>query len=165
MGGQSVLGNASIAAAVGHAAERGEVAAVVPLAIGPLAACGDGGSTTAADPQASVSDSPSSPSSPTGSRTPDAGSKHTAVDPADFADRLKTAAKAITTARFTMSMDLGGQTVYAKGALDMTGEKPAMPPSGSRAGDILLADSTIFTTLFGSSDSLDRFWRNLAIRV
>ena len=105
---------------------RVTLAAVVPLAIGPLAACGDGGSTTAADPQASVSDSPSSPSSPTGSRTPDAGSKHTAVDPADFADRLKTAAKAITTARFTMSMDLGGQTVYAKGALDMTGERPAM---------------------------------------
>jgi len=40
-----------------------------------------------------------------------------------------------------------------------------MPPSGSRAGDILLADSTIFTTLFGSSESLDRFWRNLAVRV
>ena len=40
-----------------------------------------------------------------------------------------------------------------------------MPPSGSRAGDILLADSTIFTTLFGSSESLDRFWRNLATRV
>ena len=40
-----------------------------------------------------------------------------------------------------------------------------MPPSGSRAGDILLADSTIFTTLFGSSESLDRFWRNLATRI
>jgi hypothetical protein len=39
-----------------------------------------------------------------------------------------------------------------------------MPPSGSRAGDILLADSTIFTTLFGGSDSLDSFWRNLAMR-
>src|SRR5216110_1954307 len=40
-----------------------------------------------------------------------------------------------------------------------------MPPSGSRAGDILLVDSTIFTNLFGSSESLDRFWRNLATRV
>jgi hypothetical protein len=40
-----------------------------------------------------------------------------------------------------------------------------MPPSGPRAGDILLADSTIFTTLFGSSESLDRFWRNLATRT
>jgi hypothetical protein len=39
-----------------------------------------------------------------------------------------------------------------------------MPPSGARAGDILLVDSTIFTTLFGGSDSLDRFWSNLATR-
>jgi hypothetical protein len=39
-----------------------------------------------------------------------------------------------------------------------------MPPSGSRAGDILLADSTIFTTLFGGTESLDRFWFNLATR-
>lgn len=37
-----------------------------------------------------------------------------------------------------------------------------MPPSGQRAGDILFADSTIFTTLFGVSESLRRFWRNLA---
>jgi len=39
-----------------------------------------------------------------------------------------------------------------------------MPPNGARAGDILLVDSTIFTTLFGGSDSLDRFWSNLATR-
>lgn len=37
-----------------------------------------------------------------------------------------------------------------------------MPPSDSRAGDILLADSTIFSTLFGVSESLENFWRNLA---
>ena len=37
-----------------------------------------------------------------------------------------------------------------------------MPPAGNRAGDILFADSTIFTTLFGGTDSLERFWRNLA---
>ena len=37
-----------------------------------------------------------------------------------------------------------------------------MPASGSRAGDILLADSTIFTTLFGGDESLERFWKNLA---
>jgi hypothetical protein len=37
-----------------------------------------------------------------------------------------------------------------------------MPPAGDRAGDILLADSTIFTTLFGGTDSLQRFWKNLA---
>ena len=39
-----------------------------------------------------------------------------------------------------------------------------MPPRGERAGDILLADSTIFTTLFGGDESLDRFWKNLATK-
>jgi hypothetical protein len=37
-----------------------------------------------------------------------------------------------------------------------------MPPDANRAGDILLADSTIFTTLFGGVESLENFWRNLA---
>ncbi len=37
-----------------------------------------------------------------------------------------------------------------------------MPPHGQRGGDILLADSTIFTTLFGGDESLERFWKNLA---
>lgn len=37
-----------------------------------------------------------------------------------------------------------------------------MPPAGQRAGDILLADSTIFTTLFGGDQSLEKFWANLA---
>ena len=39
-----------------------------------------------------------------------------------------------------------------------------MPPTGDRAGDILLADSTIFTTLFGGDDSLLQFWKNLATK-
>lgn len=37
-----------------------------------------------------------------------------------------------------------------------------LPPSGDRAGDVLLADSTVFSTLFGASDSLKRFWLNIA---
>ena len=37
-----------------------------------------------------------------------------------------------------------------------------MPPNGSRVGDVLLVDSTIFSTLFGVSESLTNFWRNLA---
>jgi len=37
-----------------------------------------------------------------------------------------------------------------------------MPPSGRRAGDIVLVDSTNFTTLFGGTDSLRNLWRNLA---
>ena len=38
-----------------------------------------------------------------------------------------------------------------------------MPPNGQRAGDIVLVDSTNFTTLFGGTDSLENFWRNLAL--
>jgi hypothetical protein len=37
-----------------------------------------------------------------------------------------------------------------------------MPPSGERVGNILLADSTIFTTLFGGDESLENFWKNIA---
>ncbi|AJK80770.1 hypothetical protein AFC81_12390 [Mycobacterium avium subsp. paratuberculosis] len=37
-----------------------------------------------------------------------------------------------------------------------------MPPHAERAGDIVLVDSTNFTTLFGGSDSLRNFWHNLA---
>lgn len=37
-----------------------------------------------------------------------------------------------------------------------------MPPKGDRAGDILVVDSTHFTTLFGGTESLENFWRNLA---
>jgi hypothetical protein len=39
-----------------------------------------------------------------------------------------------------------------------------MPPSGERGGDILLADSTIFTTLFGGDESLETFWKNIATK-
>jgi hypothetical protein len=37
-----------------------------------------------------------------------------------------------------------------------------LPPSGQRAGDIVLVDSTNFTTLFGGTDSLRNLWQNLA---
>jgi hypothetical protein len=36
------------------------------------------------------------------------------------------------------------------------------PPTRDRAGDVLVADSTIFSTLFGRDESLERFWKNLA---
>jgi hypothetical protein len=36
-----------------------------------------------------------------------------------------------------------------------------MPPTGQRAGDIVLLDSTHFTTLFGGTDSLKHLWHNL----
>ena len=38
-----------------------------------------------------------------------------------------------------------------------------VPPENRRAGDIVLVDSTHFTTLFGVTDSLKNFWRNVAL--
>jgi len=38
-----------------------------------------------------------------------------------------------------------------------------LPPKERRAGDIVMVDSTNFTTLFGGTDSLENFWRNLAV--
>ena len=35
---------------------------------------------------------------------------------------------------------------------------------GHDGGDILFADSTIFTTLFGGDESLERFWKNIATK-
>jgi hypothetical protein len=37
-----------------------------------------------------------------------------------------------------------------------------MGPNEQRAGNIVLVDSTNFTTLFGGTESLENFWRNLA---
>ncbi|MGU3500809.1 hypothetical protein [Mycobacterium sp. C31M] len=37
-----------------------------------------------------------------------------------------------------------------------------LPPAQQRAGDVVLVDSTHFTTLFGGTDSLRMFWHNLA---
>lgn len=35
------------------------------------------------------------------------------------------------------------------------------PPAGDRAGDVVICDSTVFSTLFGADESLERFWKNL----
>lgn len=100
------------------------LAAVVPLALGSLSACGNNDSGTAADRQAQ---SPSTgATSPSSSATTDSGSSGQTIDPQAFLAKLKSAASSISTARFTMSMDMSGQSVTAKGALDMTGDKPAM---------------------------------------
>ena len=40
-----------------------------------------------------------------------------------------------------------------------------MQPKDARLGHILLADSTVFTTLFGGTESLANFWRNIATRL
>jgi hypothetical protein len=37
-----------------------------------------------------------------------------------------------------------------------------MPPGGKRGGEVLVCDSTTFSTLFGGTESIERFWKNLA---
>lgn len=97
------------------------IAASVPLALSTLAACGNSNSSSmAAGPAAPTTSASSDPS------TGGDSSGSTSVDPADFLNTMKEAAKQITTAKFSMDMDMSGQTVSAQGALDMTGDKPAM---------------------------------------
>jgi hypothetical protein len=128
------------------------VAAIAPLALGSLAACGGDNSTDAAGLQAAGPSSSSattpSPSS-SESATTGTGTSNRNVDPAAFARRLKSAVLALTTARFTMSMDLSGQSVEAKGALDMTGDQPAMQISMDLTGmgtptDMRIVDGTMY---------------------
>jgi hypothetical protein len=77
---------------------------------------------------------------------------------------------------YALTMDTKSIRVLSKQAIDRSRPHPFteagntefnnflwMPPNGKRAGDILLADSTIFTTLFGGVESLENFWRNLAM--
>jgi hypothetical protein len=101
---------------------RAALAAAVPLALGSLGACGDSGSTQAA-PDPHTGSASSAASTPTETPTHHAAKD---VDPAAFVAELKKSAAAVTTARFTMTMDVSGQVVTARGALDMTGDKPAM---------------------------------------
>jgi len=91
--------------------------------------------------------------------------------------------KGVTTFNFHMhlphyavtSPDGQGVRVLAKQPIDMSRPHPFVdagnkefnmflwaPPTGTRAGDVLFADSTIFSTLFGVDESLQNFWRNLA---
>jgi hypothetical protein len=100
---------------------RAALAAAVPLTLGSLAACGHGSTQASPDPNTGAASS--SDSSPTASPTHAVARK---VDPTAFVAELKKSAASITTARFTMSMDISGQVVTARGALDMTGDKPAM---------------------------------------
>jgi hypothetical protein len=68
-----------------------------------------------------------------------------------------------------------GAQVLARQAIDLSRPHPFTqggetefntlvfaPPSGDRAGDVLVCDSTVFSTLFGGDESLERFWKNLA---
>ena len=100
---------------------------------------------SAANPQAAGS-------SPTATTSP--SSEPTTVDSADFLARLKAANRKITTARFSMEMDLSGQSVPVKGVIDMTGDSPAMQMSVDITGmgtptEMRLVDKTMYVGVPG----------------
>jgi hypothetical protein len=101
---------------------RTAVAAVLPLALGSLAACGSNNdsSATAGDPGAAASSSPTDKAA----AEPQAGST---VSSTDFLALMKTAAQKNTTDKVAMTIDTsGGQSVTMKGEMDLTGDKPAV---------------------------------------
>jgi hypothetical protein len=119
--------------------------ALVPLALGSLTACGGSGSSTAAEAPQSPSSSSSSPSSSTTSGS--------AVSSADFVSLMKGAAAKITTAKVAMTGEASGQGYTMKGAMDLTGDKPAMAmtmnmgSSGLSGVEMRLVDGTVYMSL------------------
>jgi hypothetical protein len=75
---------------------------------------------------------------------------------------------------YALTSDSGAARVLAKQPIDLSRPHPFTqsgetefntlvwaPPEGDRAGDIVVCDSTVFSTLFGADESLERFWKNL----
>lgn len=133
---------------------RAALTAVVPLALGSLAACGGGSSSpaTANDPQAPSSHtSPSGDSGSNGPATPAKSGSN--VSSADFVSLVRAAGSKITTAKVAMTGDASGQTYTMKGAIDLTGAKPAMDltmnmaSSGLSGIEMRLVGGTIYMSL------------------
>lgn len=116
---------------------RAVAAAVVPLALTSLSACGGGDATSAKSPSSSTS----SGSSPAGSSAaaPAAPAAGATESVADFVDRYRSAFDALTTAHATMTMDVMGGTMKGEGDLDYRGDQPA-------------ASMTMGGGMFGSGD-------------
>jgi hypothetical protein len=77
---------------------------------------------------------------------------------------------------YAITRDDGTVRVLARQPIDLSRPHPFIaagetefnallwaPPAGERAGDVLVCDSTVFSTLFGGDESLERFWTNLAL--
>ncbi|HEY1929439.1 MAG TPA: hypothetical protein VGG92_18390 [Caulobacteraceae bacterium] len=77
---------------------------------------------------------------------------------------------------YVLTRDDGTARVLARQPIDLSRPHPLTlagetefntlvwaPPQGERAGEVLVCDSTVFSTLFGGDASLERFWKNLAL--
>ena len=116
---------------------RAVAAAVVPLALTSLSACGGDDATSAKGPSSSTSSgSGLAGSSAAAPAAPAAGATESV---ADFVDRYRSAFDALTTAHATMTMDVMGGTMKGEGDLDYRGDQPA-------------ASMTLGGGMFGSGD-------------
>jgi hypothetical protein len=77
---------------------------------------------------------------------------------------------------YALTRDDGTARVIARQPIDLSRPHPMTeagetefntlvwaPPRGERAGEVLVCDSTVFSTLFGADESLERFWKNIAL--
>lgn len=126
---------------------RTVAAAVVPLALSSLSACGSDDSSTAKDASGSPAAGASSGTAPA---PPQAGATEPA---ADFVDRYRAAFDTITTAHATMTMQLMGQKMDGQGDLDYRQDSPAasMTMSGGVLGsgdmEVRLVDKVMYMDL------------------
>jgi hypothetical protein len=132
---------------------RAAIAAVLPLALGSLAACGgNNSSSTAADPAAPTSSPTSDTSTDSGSTSGTTDTTHRTVGSAQFLAMVKAGAQKLTTAKFSMAMDASGQQITADGSLDMTGSSPAMKMSMDLTGmgtpiEMILLGGTMYIAM------------------
>jgi hypothetical protein len=128
---------------------KAALAAAAPLALTALTACGSGSSGTAADPQAVPTSAAPSTSGSSSAAAPQR------IDGARFLAMVQQASKKITTARFSMNMDLSGQSIPIEGVIDLTGDSPAMQMAMDVSGmgtpsDLRLVDKVMYVGVPGS---------------
>jgi hypothetical protein len=131
---------------------RAAATAVLPLALGSLAACGTTSSSTAGGPVAPTSTSTNDTSTGGGSTSGTSDTTRRTVSSAKFLAMVKAGAQKLTTAKFSMTMDVSGQQITSDGALDMTGSTPAMRMSMDLTGmgtptEIILLGGTMYIAM------------------
>lgn len=125
-------------------ARRAVAAAVLPLALTSLSACGNDSSSSAKDASSSSSASASTPAPPAPGST---------VATADFVDQYKAAFDSITTAHMAMKSQVMGGTITGDGDVDYSQDSPAaaMKMSGSVLGnqsmEVRLVDKVMYMNL------------------
>jgi hypothetical protein len=123
---------------------RAVAAAVLPLALASLSACGSDDSDKAGDTSSSSS------SSSSGGSTADTPSAGETVDPADFVDRFQNGFENTTTAHETMTMSMGSRgSMTGEGDIDYRDGSPAMDMTMSidqAGGDVqvILVDNVFY---------------------